>query len=142
MRNPKTAAGLIVLGVLLLALGIMIGRMIPTVGAVRLEMSLTPTPEPEWPASVLAETPDPSRPTAEPVLRAGMTGQEVKDLQSRLYTLGYYSAEIDGQFGAATREAVAAFQRRNGLDADGIVGSETRSVRFSPGAKPWAAEEP
>ncbi len=142
MRNPKTAAGLIVLGVLLLALGIMIGRMIPTVGAVRLEMSLTPTPEPEWPASVLAETPDPSRPTAEPVLRAGMTGQEVKDLQSRLYTLGYYSAEIDGQFGAATREAVAAFQRRNGLDADGIVGSETRSVLFSPGAKPWAAEEP
>ena len=47
MRNPKTAAGLIALGVLLLGLGILIGRMIPTVGEVRREMSLTPTPEPE-----------------------------------------------------------------------------------------------
>ena len=140
MRNPKTIAGLAVLGVLLVALGILIGQMIPTIGEVRREMSLTPTPEPAWPASVLAETPDPSRPTAEPVLRAGMTGQEVKDLQSRLYTLGYYSAEIDGQYGAATKEAVIAFQRRNGLGADGIVGEETKAVLFSPEARPFAAE--
>ena len=141
MRNPKTIAGLAVLGVLLLGLGILIGQLIPTIGAVRLEMSLTPTPEPAWPASVLAETPDPALPTAEPVLRAGMTGQNVKDLQSRLYTLGYYTAEIDGQYGAATREAVTAFQKRNGLGADGIVGAETRTVLFSAEARPWAPEE-
>ncbi len=141
MHNPKTIAGLAVLGVLLVALGILIGQMIPTVGAVQLERSLTPTPEPAWPASVLAETPDPAKPTAEPVLRSGMTGQAVKDLQSRLYTLGYYTAEIDGQFGAGTKEAVIAFQRRNGLGADGIVGAETKAVLFSAEAKPWAAEE-
>ena len=141
MRNPKTIAGLAVLGVMLVALGILIGRMIPTVGEVRREMSLTPTPEPAWPASVLAVTPDPSLPTPEPVLRSGMTGQSVKDLQSRLYTLGYYGAEIDGQFGAATREAVTSFQRLNGLGADGIVGAETRAVLFSADAKPWRAEE-
>ena len=90
MWNPKTVAGLVLLGILLIVLGILIGRMIPTIGAVQVEMSLTPTPEPAWPDSVLAVTPDPSLPTAEPVLRTGMTGQSVKDLQSRLYTLGYY----------------------------------------------------
>ena len=141
MRNPKTIAGLAVLGVLLIALGILIGQMIPTIGEVRREMSLTPTPEPAWPGSVLAETPDPALPTAEPVLRTGMTGQNVKDVQSRLYTLGYYQAEIDGQYGAATKEAVIAFQKRNGLGADGIVGAETKNVLFSPEAKPSAAEE-
>lgn len=141
MRNPKTLAGLIALGVLLIVLGVLIGQMMPVIGEVRREMSLTPTPEPAWPASVMAETPDPARPTAEPVTRSGMTGQSVKDLQSRLYTLGYYQAEIDGQFGAATREAVLAFQRRNGLDADGIVGAETRAILFSPEARPYAPEE-
>ena len=140
MRNPKTIAGLIAVGVLLVMLGILIGQMVPTIGAVRVEMSLTPTPEPAWPETVMAETPDPAQPTAEPVLRAGMSGQDVKDLQSRLYTLGYYTAEIDGQYGAATKEAVIAFQRRNGLGADGIVGSETKRVLFSPDAKPYAAE--
>jgi len=140
MRNPKTIADLIAVGVLLVMLGILIGQMVPTIGAVRVEMSLTPTPEPAWPETVMAETPDPAQPTAEPVLRAGMSGQDVKDLQSRLYTLGYYTAEIDGQYGAATKEAVIAFQRRNGLGADGIVGSETKRVLFSPDAKPYAAE--
>ena len=140
MWNPKTVAGLVLLGILLIVLGILIGRMIPTIGAVQVEMSLTPTPEPDWPDSVLAVTPDPSLPTAEPVLRTGMTGQSVKDLQSRLYTLGYYSGEIDGQFGPGTKEAVLAFQRRNGLGADGIVGTETKEKLFSPEAKPWAPE--
>ncbi len=141
MHNPKTIVGLIALGILLVILGILIGQMIPTIGAVRLEMSLTPTPEPAWPASVLAETPDPAQPTAEPVLRTGMTGQRVKDLQSRLYALGYYTGEIDGQFGPGTKEAVTAFQRRNGLGADGIVGAETKAVLFSSEARPYAAEE-
>ena len=140
MQNPKTIAGLIALGILLIVLGILIGQMIPTIGAVRLEMSLTPTPLPDWPDSVLAVTPDPSLPTAEPVLRSGMTGQAVKDLQSRLYTLGYYTAEIDGQYGAATKEAVMAFQRRNGLGVDGIVGAETRAMLFSADAKPYVPE--
>ncbi len=140
MWNPKTVAGLVLLGILLIVLGILIGRMIPTIGAVQVEMSLTPTPEPDWPDSVLAVTPDPSLPTAEPVLRTGMTGQSVKDLQSRLYTLGYYSGEIDGQFGPGTKEAVLGFQRRNGLGADGIVGAETKEKLFSPEAKPWAPE--
>ena len=140
MRNPKTTAGLIALGVLLIALGFLAGQLVPVIGQVRWEMSLTPTPEPAAPDSVMAVTPDPSLPTAEPVLRSGMTGESVKHLQSRLYTLGYYTAAIDGQYGAATKEAVAEFQRQNGLDADGIVGPETRRILFSAEAKPRRAE--
>ena len=141
MRNPKTKIGLAVLGVLLVALGFLIGQMVPTIGRVRWEMSLTPTPVPDAPDSVMAVTPDPSLPTAEPVLRNGMTGEAVKNLQSRLYTLGYYTAEIDGQYGAVTKDAVLTFQRINGLDADGIVGAESRNVLFSSEAKPFRETE-
>ena len=104
-------------------------------------MSLTPTPEPAWPASVMQVTRDPMLPTPEPVLRSGSAGDAVKNLQSRLAVLGYYTAEIDGQFGAGTKEAVMLFQRANGLDPDGIVGQETREVLFSPNAKPYVPEE-
>ena len=100
----------------------------------------TPTPLPEVPDNVMAVTLDPSAPTPEPVLRNGSRGQEVKDLQSRLYTLGYYSGEIDGQFGAGTQAAVIDFQRANGLDADGMVGAETKAILFSADAKPKTGE--
>ena len=135
-------AGLAVLAVLLVALGFLIGQMVPTIGRVQWEMSLTPTPEPDAPASVLAVTPDPAAPTAEPMLRTGSKGQEVIDLQSRLAVLGYYDkSQVDGAFGAGTKEAVIAFQKANGLRADGIVGSETKEVLFSPNAIPYTAPQ-
>ena len=136
--NPKTIAGVAVLVVLAVALGFLLSRLIPTAGEVRREMSLTPTPLPDIPANVMEVTPDPSAPTPEPILRTGSRGQEVKDLQGRLQALGYYTGEIDGQFGAMTKEAVISFQKANGLDADGMVGSETKSLLFSVNAKPLA----
>ena len=136
MRNTKTVAGLIGLAILLGGLIAMIVLLVPTIGQVQTEMSLTPTPLPAVPSSVMAVTKDPAAPTAEPVLRTGSRGQEVKDLQSRLQSLGYYQGEIDGEFGPGTKEAVTAFQKANGLDPDGRVGQETRSVLFSPQAKP------
>ena len=141
MKNPKTAAGLVLLLILTAGIVFMGFRLAPTIRETRREMSLTPTPEPEWPGNVMQVTPDPSLPTPEPVLRTGSTGDAVKNLQSRLYTLGYYQGEIDGQFGAGTRDAVMAFQRQNGLEADGIVGAETRELLFSAAAKPYQAEE-
>ena len=50
--------------------------------------------------------------------------------------LGYYADEIDGQFGAGTKAAVIDFQKANGLEADGMVGSETKAILYSPQAKP------
>ena len=138
MRNPKTVAGLIGLAILLGGLIAMIVLLVPTVGKVQTEMSLTPTPLPAVPDSVMAVTKDPAAPTAEPVLRTGSRGQEVKDLQSRLQSLGYYQGEIDGEFGPGTKEAVTAFQKQNGLDADGMVGQETKSILFSVQAKPYS----
>ena len=138
--NPKTIAGVIVLVVLAAAFGFLLSRLFPTIGEVRREMNLTPTPLPEIPGNVMAVTPDPSAPTPEPVLRTGSRGEEVKEVQTRLYQLGYYTGEIDGQFGNATKAAVIDFQRANGLDADGMVGAETKAVLFSAQARPKAGE--
>ena len=62
--NPKTIAGVIVLVILAVALGVLLSRLFPTIGEVRREMSLTPTPLPEIPGSVMAVTADPSVPPA------------------------------------------------------------------------------
>ena len=128
-------AGLIAL-VLLVTGGILLGsRMVPTIQAVRLEMSLTPTPVPPMSSSVWAVTINPAEPTPLPPLGNGSRGERVTELQTRLQALGYYQGEIDGQFGAGTREAVIAFQRANGLDADGLAGSETLALLESEQAK-------
>lgn len=137
--NPKTLAGVILLVILAIALGFLISRMVPTIGEVQREKSLTPTPLPDIPANVMEVTPDPAGPTPEPVLRTGSRGEDVKTLQGRLHDLGYYTDEIDGQFGAATKAAVVDFQRANGLEADGMVGSETKALLYSVEARPKAA---
>ena len=59
------------------------------------------------------------------VLRKGSKGNEVKEVQRRLKQWGYYSGSVDGIFGAGTRAAVIAFQKKNGLTADGVVGKAT-----------------
>lgn len=55
----------------------------------------------------------------------GSRGSEVTQIQQRLQELGYDPGEADGIFGAKTKEAVIAFQKAQGLDADGIVGKNT-----------------
>ncbi|MFD3999012.1 peptidoglycan-binding protein, partial [Streptomyces sp. NPDC058583] len=57
-------------------------------------------------------------------VRQGSSGEAVKAAQAQLAGYGY-SVKIDGAFGPATTSAVKAFQNRNRLDADGIVGANT-----------------
>ena len=59
------------------------------------------------------------------VLRQGSSGGEVKEVQRRLKQWGYYSGAVDGIFGSGTKKAVIAFQKKNGLTADGVVGKAT-----------------
>ncbi len=63
--------------------------------------------------------------TAAAILRQGAKGGEVKEVQRRLKLWGYYKGSVDGVFGAGTRSAVIAFQKKNGLKADGVVGKAT-----------------
>ena len=58
-------------------------------------------------------------------LRMGDSGSAVKDLQTKLKKLGYYSGTIDSTFGSGTYAAVRAFQKKYNLTADGVAGSET-----------------
>ena len=58
-------------------------------------------------------------------LRKGATGTAVKTLQTNLKKLGFYTAYVDGSFGATTESAVKAFQKKYGLTSDGVAGSAT-----------------
>ena len=110
-------------------------------GEVQRVRSLTPTPLPGY-GSVYQFTPDPSLPTAEPVIRSGAAGDAVVKLQTRLQELGYYTGAVDGQFGPGTRTAVTTFQEQNGLQPDGIVGPETSQLLYSQDAKPAVTPVP
>ncbi len=59
------------------------------------------------------------------VLRAGMSGTDVMEIQALLAKLGYDLGNIDGVFGLQTQNAVKRFQRDFGLLPDGIIGLNT-----------------
>ena len=93
----------------------------------------TATPKP-------AATPAPSAATAvvtinAKLLQRGDSGSAVKALQQRLVQLGYL-ASADGIYGSKTVNAVAAFQRNNGLTADGVAGTMTLNRLCSSSAVP------
>ena len=58
-------------------------------------------------------------------------GDDVVLLQQQLLAKGYRSVGVpDGKFGAATQNALTAFQRQNGLTVDGIAGQQTWNKLF------------
>ncbi len=63
--------------------------------------------------------------------KQGNKGDAVKEIQRRLIELGHMTGSADGSFGAATKNAVMAFQRSVGLSADGVVGTGTLNKLFS-----------
>ena len=63
--------------------------------------------------------------TTQPMLRTGSRGDAVRKLQEMLNAKGYTCGSVDGIFGSKTKAAVLAFQKANGLGADGIVGPLT-----------------
>ncbi len=80
-------------------------------------------------ASLVAPS-NPVQPESDPLntsklLKQGSTGAEVQALQERLITLGYLNGAADGYYSVETANAVRAFQRDQGLTADGIAGTST-----------------
>ena len=63
---------------------------------------------------------------SEPALSSfGSRGEEVRQIQRKLKSLGFYTGSIDGIFGSGTKKAVIAFQKSCGIKADGIAGPTT-----------------
>jgi hypothetical protein len=128
-----------------------------TIPIVTIEPTLPPTTAPAPPAETqtavpLIETHTPQDviepdPTLEPavfvrtiqVQNPPIDGDDVRAVQNRLLALGYIQlGEADGIFGANTALAVRAFQARNRLDVDGIIGPQSWQLLF--GVSPMAAE--
>lgn len=72
------------------------------------------------PGAVPKTTPSaPTLPALPPTLRKGARGADVRRLQNII------GVNVDGVFGDETREAVAAWQSKRKLIADGVVGPQT-----------------
>lgn len=138
MKKILAMIAIVVLALAVAALSVRVARLIPVAME---EASITPSPTPLT-GNIAVITPDPNAPTAPPVLKNGSEGDDVRRLQTRLRELGYYTAEVDGQFGAGTKSAVMLFQRQHGLDDDGVAGPDTMSMLYSSQAQPMATPTP
>lgn len=58
-------------------------------------------------------------------LKKGSTGSDVRELQTKLNSIGYDCGKVDGIFGTKTLAAVKRFQQKYNLAVDGIVGKNT-----------------
>lgn len=61
----------------------------------------------------------------EALSKYGSRGSEVRTIQEKLKRWGYYSGSVDGIYGSQTVTAVKKFQKKNGLQVDGIAGTKT-----------------
>lgn len=69
-------------------------------------------------------------------LSYGDTAEILKTYQERLKKLNYYNGAINGIFNSELRDAVKAFQNKNGLIADGAIGATTAELLMSDEAQP------
>ena len=86
-------------------------------------------PKPATPSTPTTPSTPAQKVSGLPVLKRGDKGEVVRAAQfllnGRGASCGIYGADAD--FGAATEAAVLAFQRRNNLEADGVIGENTWS---------------
>ncbi|MBR4781420.1 MAG: peptidoglycan-binding protein [Lachnospiraceae bacterium] len=71
------------------------------------------------------------------LLKKGMDGDDIRNVQDRLYELGYLAKkdQITGHFGDDTDAAVKALQSANKLTSDGKIGVETFELLYSENVK-------
>ena len=66
-----------------------------------------------------------ARRPVEVLSKIGSRGDEVRQIQERLHTLGCYDGEGDGVFGSGTAAALKEYQQSRGLTVDGVAGTIT-----------------
>ncbi len=66
--------------------------------------------------------------TFERPLEKGMSGSDVSALQTLLKEKGFFNADVTGYYGQVTLQAVADFQKSQGLESLGYVGPATRAI--------------
>ena len=59
------------------------------------------------------------------ILKAGMSGSDVKQLQIRLKAVGFDCGDVDGIYGSQTKGAVKALQKAGGITVDGEFGPKS-----------------
>ncbi|MFL5352938.1 peptidoglycan-binding domain-containing protein [Archangium sp.] len=69
-----------------------------------------------------------SSPVSDTLLKNGSSGPEVESLQKQLAQAGFDPGGVDGTFGPNTEAAVMAFQKAQGLEADGVAGPQTKAA--------------
>lgn len=74
-------------------------------------------------AEVTDETPKEARAS-----EAALSKEERMALQEALQWYGFYSARIDGSFGAGTRASMSAWQEANGFEPTGVLTSRQRAT--------------
>ncbi|MGH2717986.1 MAG: L,D-transpeptidase family protein [Actinomycetota bacterium] len=79
---------------------------------------VTPTASPS-PTPSPSPSPSKSPPPPDPNPHLGSTGAEVLSIQQKLSSLKYMVGNVDGTFGAGTRDGLTAFQKVEGLPRSG-----------------------
>lgn len=77
---------------------------------------------------------------AQGVIAWGSRGEDVREMQSRLIRWGYLKGSADGIFGQSTYDGLVAFQKKNGLKADGVAGPATLAALGMPTAAAAASQ--
>jgi lipoprotein-anchoring transpeptidase ErfK/SrfK len=97
------------------------------------EATTEPSPE-----ELLSPSPSASPSPRKPALPT----YDVKAVQTQLASMHYYAGAIDGERGPAFHSAVMAFQKVQGIGADGIVGKGTLAALKAPRTPALKASSP
>src|SRR5205085_8466295 len=110
-------------------------------------------PLPVAPSSAAADPTQPAMPSDEPSpsdspaaspspTHKPLPTYDVKAVQRQLADLHYYAGAIDGERGPSFHSAVMAFQKVQGIGADGVVGKGTLAALKTPRTPSLKASPP
>lgn len=67
------------------------------------------------------------------LIQVNSSGSLVKKWQFFLLGMGFYDGMVDGDFGPKTQQATIDFQKKNGLESDGVVGNKSYGLAMQLG---------